>query len=82
MFGFMEKSETVPKLHLVVGGVDKFIVKSIILPTNCSIYVTVSIRGIISVHTAPRNKSPRTVAEHQLRLVIKKIRANINTYKD
>ena len=52
--------------------VDKFIVKSITLPTNCRKYATVSIRGIISVHTAPRNKSPRTVAEHQLRLVIKK----------
>ena len=59
------------------GRVDKFIVKSRILPTNCSIFATVSIRGIIKDHTAPRNKSPRTVAEHQLRLVIK-CKANIH----
>ena len=52
----------------IYQGVDKFIVKSKILSINCSIFATVS-KGIITDHTAPRDYSPRAMAEHQLRQI-------------
>ena len=58
------------KQKVVFERVDKFIVKSTNTSNKLQHNATVSIRGIIIVHIAPRDTSPRAMAMHQSRLVI------------